>query len=444
MAKESSPNAITAVSVKGFKSFAKEQRIEICPLTILAGANSSGKSSVLQPLLLLKQTMDASYDPGTLLLEGPHVQFTSAEQMLTRIGPRLPRFEIAMELLSGGEVRAKFGRAQHFGFFLEEMGLALKDERVTFDDSDYRLDRNVTGPLALILRDGFGFDTGHLDIGMWALVQRRCFYDLVLDLPVGRNVYAPYLFPVLTDLFGRLLGAVIHLPRMRGNPERSYSTAGVGELFSGTFEKYVASIIASWQESSDGRLGLLGEALQSLGLTWGIQANPIDATRVEILVGRLPKRPKSSRGDLVNIADVGFGVSQVLPVLVALLTAEPGQLVYIEQPELHLHPRAEQALAPILAEAASRGVRVVVETHSAILLIAIQALVAEDKLSPDLLKLHWFQRDSRGATRVISADLDERGAYGDWPVDFYSVERDVTDRYLDAVETKFFSKTKNA
>jgi AAA ATPase domain len=77
---------ITEVSVKGFKSFAEEQRIKIRPLTILAGANSSGKSSAMQPLLLLKQTLEASYDPGPLLLYGPHVQFTSVEQLLTRLG----------------------------------------------------------------------------------------------------------------------------------------------------------------------------------------------------------------------------------------------------------------------------------------------------------------------------------------------------------------------
>ena len=87
--------------------------------------------------------------------------------------------------------------------------------------------------------------------------------------------------------------------------------------------------------------------------------------------------------DLVSIADVGFGISQTLPVIVALLAAEPGQLVYIEQPEIHLHPRAQMAMAKILADAANRGVRVVAETHSSLLLLGIQSLVAEGKLSPD-------------------------------------------------------------
>src|SRR5215469_11562716 len=75
---------ITSITVGGFKSISQEQSIEVKPLTILAGANSSGKSSIIQPLLLLKQTLEATYDPGPLLLNGPNVKFTSAEQLLSR------------------------------------------------------------------------------------------------------------------------------------------------------------------------------------------------------------------------------------------------------------------------------------------------------------------------------------------------------------------------
>src|ERR1700734_2966825 len=74
------PPAITSLSVSGFKSIVEEQTIEIRPLTLLAGANSSGKSSMMQPLLLLKQTLEAPYDPGPLLLDGPNAKFTSVSQ----------------------------------------------------------------------------------------------------------------------------------------------------------------------------------------------------------------------------------------------------------------------------------------------------------------------------------------------------------------------------
>lgn len=78
--------AITEITVCGFKSIAQKQSIKIRPLTILAGANSSGKSSMMQSLLLLKQTLEARPDPGPLLLDGPNVKLASLEQILSRCG----------------------------------------------------------------------------------------------------------------------------------------------------------------------------------------------------------------------------------------------------------------------------------------------------------------------------------------------------------------------
>ncbi len=81
---------LTGVQVAGFKSLAKRQEslIEFRPLTFLAGANSSGKSSLMQAILLLKQTLEAGFDPGTLLLDGPNVRFSAADQMFTHLGKK--------------------------------------------------------------------------------------------------------------------------------------------------------------------------------------------------------------------------------------------------------------------------------------------------------------------------------------------------------------------
>ncbi len=97
------PWHITEIMVKGFKSIKDSQRIEIRPLTILAGANSSGKSSMMQPLLLLKQTLEASYDPGSLLLNGANVPFTAAEQLLAKNGKARSQdwFDVGITLNDG-------------------------------------------------------------------------------------------------------------------------------------------------------------------------------------------------------------------------------------------------------------------------------------------------------------------------------------------------------
>lgn len=83
-----SPPGIAGISVRGCKSLYNECSVEIRPLTILAGANSSGKSSIMQPLLLLKQTLSATYDPGPLLLSGPNVRLTSAVQLFSQLSEK--------------------------------------------------------------------------------------------------------------------------------------------------------------------------------------------------------------------------------------------------------------------------------------------------------------------------------------------------------------------
>ena len=152
--------------------------------------------------------------------------------------------------------------------------------------------------------------------------------------------------------FGKCLEELIHLPGARGNPERAYPIAALGDVFPGTFQNYAASVIAHWKESSNPNLERLGDDLASLGLTWKVEPHAVDDTRVELKVARLMKPTHGGASDLVNIADVGLGVSQTLPVVVALLVARPGQMVFIEQPEIHLHPRAQFAMAGLLANAA--------------------------------------------------------------------------------------------
>jgi predicted ATPase len=171
-------------------------------------------------------------------------------------------------------------------------------------------------------------------------------------------------------------------------------------------------------------------------LSWKVTAKAVDDTQVELRVGRLTHSKRGGAHDLVSIADVGFGVSQSLPVLVALIAARPGQLVYLEQPEIHLHPKAQRRLAHTLCRAAKRGVILVVETHSAILLREVQTLVASGDMPRDDVMLHWLHRNDDGVTVVSTAELDENGAYGPWPEDFDATELEAESAYLDAVEAK--------
>jgi predicted ATPase len=430
----STEKGITKITVAGYKSISHEQSIEIRPLTILAGANSSGKSSMMQPLLLLKQTLEASYDPGTLRLDGPNVRFTSTDQFLSHAGKgkHVSDFHVGIDVE---------GNSSATIFFHRRLNRTLEVRRMIsihrFGKYDLKpgmsSEEILLGELPGLFKT-YLTDFVKTEKGMVTVVQNRCFFKLELKRGGLSTISVPI------QNLEEHIRELIHLPGLRGNPERTYLVAAVGSNFPGTFENYAVSVIAKWQSDKNNRkLKELGQDLNSLGLTWKVLANALNDTQVELQVGRLPQPSKVGKSDMVSIADVGVGVSQTLPVLVALHAAKPGQLVYIEQPEIHLHPRAQTAMAQILANAAKRGVRVVVETHSSLLILGIQTLVAEGEISPELIKLHWFERRN-GHTEITSRDLDETGAFGDWPEDFADVALEAQSRYLDAAESRMRSK----
>jgi predicted ATPase len=430
----------TQISVCGYKSIARRQSIEIRPLTILAGANSSGKSSIVQPLLLLKQTLEASFDPGPLLLDGPNVRFTSGDQFLSRLGKGCCQdlLEIEMRIGSHRKSRVLYKWNRERGLDFEEMTSGTDESALTLRPNMTEAEILSTVPH---FRDvATHFQTQEEEHRKWQVVRERCFLGVELRQEDGKRTGTSFKASPAGGTV-EVLQELIHVPGLRGNPLRTYPVTAVGPTFPGTFESYVASVIAHWQTDKDTHaLEAVNRALGGLRLTWKVSAEPVTHTQVQLEVGRLPHAKRGGAHDLVSIADVGFGVSQTLPVIVALLVAQPGQAVYLEQPEIHLHPRAQTRMAELLSEAALRGVRVIAETHSSLLLRAIQTLVAKGKISPDLVKLHWFTRQEDGTTEVNSADLDEWGAFGDWPEDFdetaIATERD----YLDAAEVRSQAK----
>ncbi len=425
---EEQRTGITKIAVKGFKSIAEECAIDICPLTVLAGANSSGKSSIMQPLLMLKQTLNAPYDPGPLKIDGPNVQFTLADQFFSKLTTekRVDRFHIQIETDRSNLVRTTFRKGSG-GIEIGEMTRGTLEGDQTSPPKHFTLYPEMPPEEIKLLDDE---DSVFEDFDV--VKRSGCFLYLESE---GGDKHLNFTHDAAFNIVNS-----VYLPGLRGNPAPFYNLTSTGPWYPGRFEHYAASIIHEWQETKNERLKTLGDALHVLGLTGKVSTQKVGDVGIEVQVGRLP-HDRTGGTDMVNIADVGIGISQVLPVIVALTAAEQGQLVYIEQPELHLHPRAQVALAQVLADAAKRGVRVVVETHSSLLLLGIQTLVAEGDLSPELVKFHWFSRSKDGVTAVNSVDLDNAGAYGDWPIDFADVSLHAQSGYIKAARSRFIKGT---
>ncbi len=132
--------------------------------------------------------------------------------------------------------------------------------------------------------------------------------------------------------------------------------------------------------------------------------------------------------------NVGFGITYTLPVILALVSARPGALILLENPEAHLHPKGQAKLGELIALAASGGVQVVVETHSDHVLNGIRLAAYTGKIPIKDIKLHFFEsrvKDDYIQVEIISPEIDRNGRIDRWPAGFF----DVWDDYLEKLLT---------
>ena len=429
---------ITSVKVGGFKAVTQVKDIRIGELTIIAGANSSGKSSAMQPILLLKQSIEAARGGTDLALSGDHVKFTDKKQIQSR--QCVYGNEVPCDLTIGLTVDFTDSMYQTYGA-TNGKPLSITSAHYClphWGSNDFALKAGMTATeVQAALRNFLPIISPDFEPVDYRARVERGLLSVSLDLSrkktTDQEAEQRPLFGVevpFGDTFTSAVSSIIHVQGVRGVPRQSQFVPRRGDLVSGAMDLYVASLLLEWNYQKNAKLVLLREHLFRLGLTSGIQADQINDSIVEVSVARSMSHPS----EMVSIADVGFGVSQVLPVLLALVAAEPNQLVYIEQPEVHLHPNAQVILAQIICEAVARKVRVVVETHSELMLLSIQTAVANGLLEGSSVEMHWFSRDvETGATTISSGTLPDDGSLGAWPADFSSVTLDAQLAYLHSV-----------
>jgi predicted ATPase len=134
------------------------------------------------------------------------------------------------------------------------------------------------------------------------------------------------------------------------------------------------------------------------------------------------KVKKSKSSPEVLMPDVGFGVSQILPVLVLCYYVPDGAIILLEQPEIHLHPSVQADLADVLIDAVmNRNIQIILESHSEHLLRRLQRRIAEEVIPSDKVNL-YFCRMENGASQIEKLQLDDEGYISNWPPNFFGDE----------------------
>lgn len=439
---------ITNLVAKNFKSWDDTGDVRLAPITGLFGSNSSGKSSLIQLLLLLKQTADASDRSQVLNLgdERSLIELGTFQELIYSHD-----IERVLAIHLGWNLPAKFVvedpshkkkvlfQGDDMGFsteiaWLKGSGRALGRPLVT--KMNYHFAGAEFGMIPHAgKRDEFdlkcsdqGFNFVRVKGRPWRLPPPAKFYGFPDQV---RAYYQNASF--LSDMelqFEKLFSRVFYLGPLRDYPKRQYQWGGSEPADMGRRgERVVEALLASRESGvlfSRGK-GVKRQTLEErvawwlkeLGLISSFEVRPI--TRGGKLFQVWVKRsPKSAE---VLITDVGFGVSQILPVITLCYYAPEGSTVILEQPEIHLHPKVQAGLADILIEVATqRQVQIILESHSEHLLRRLQLRIAEELISSNDAALYFCATNSDGHSELTKLEIDIFGNISNWPKDFFGDE----------------------
>ncbi|HPS76755.1 MAG TPA: DUF3696 domain-containing protein, partial [Thermoanaerobaculaceae bacterium] len=233
--------------------------------------------------------------------------------------------------------------------------------------------------------------------------------------------------PDIQDLslkFRQAIGQIAYLGPLRERPERTYLWSNVEPGDIGKRGEFaVHALLASDNSRRRQKAGREG------GQHWLVEQVSTWLNRLGVADElKLERQGRSRHYEVVvvrgrqraNIMDVGFGVSQVLPMIVLAHLVDPGTAIIAEQPEIHLHPRAQVGLAELMATVArTRRVQFLVETHSEHLFRRLQTLVAEEKLNEDECRLYFVDQPDGLSASLSRLEMDKYGRIANWPKQFF-------------------------
>jgi predicted ATPase len=439
---------LTHLKLDNFKIWRTTGPLRLAPLTLLLGTNSSGKSSLIQSLLLIRQTVKSD-DPNQDLNLGNPDNDNGKSDSVT-----LGQFQ---DVLCRSGSSSPSTLANQFGI---EFRWAEEPDGTdsSLFSARYRKGTGNSGELDYLRlgKEGQGFTVKRRKAGIYQLSlanqrrplgqsadfrpERSFAFSAATISKLGEQAEAiKHIGPELLDELSR----IIYLGPVRRLAQRDYVWAGrmpanIGDDGAKAIDALIASGV-EYQRQKKGHTTFSGEAqLFEQTIYWLSIMNLADDLAVKKL-GRSARYELQiiNHGEASNIKDVGVGVSQVLPVIVAALFARPGHIVIIEEPESHLHPLAQSQLAELFSKVSQeRGIQFIIETHSEHLLTRLQRRVAEEAIEPDQLVMYFVERDGINAN-INKLELDDYGEISNWPENFFGDEMgDIAARTMAAMQRK--------
>ena len=414
---------LSEIDLTNFKRFPRA-RIPLKKINIFVGPNNSGKSSILAAIKLLVQTLDSYDEQVPLLLNGTFGDFGTYKDIIYKNHRGRPLeigFKALIQIALGPDaslIEAQFKLSFKFNsskreIILESVEVKADDEslihlKYSKDSSRFNIESigKVTIPAAF--KSTISRDIRVRHFIPIPLTQRlgQSFSDR--DTPVEIfskehiNQETIRLLLKISRRAGELLESSDYLGPVRSSPQRTYLFTGErrSRIGSGGENMTTVLIKGAMTRRKKDHLSIqskINDWLVKSKMARQVEISPISDRHYEIHIENY------FTGEKQNIADVGYGHSQVLPILVGGYSMGPGSTFLIEQPELHLHPKAQAELGDFFLDLYNNGVQTIIETHSEHLILRLQQHVASGIIPPNDIAV-YFIRNTTETTLAEDAE----------------------------------------
>ena len=440
--------------IQNFKCWEDTGEMTMAPLTVFFGTNSSGKSSIGQFLMLLKQTTEFADRKAVLNLgdRDSAAQLGSYEDMIyAHDSSRDLKFAYEWNCKGALEFQDSSSKKRHpydAMHFSAEIGMNEKAKRMFVKKFSYQLGNEPD-----ILKVGMSAERGslssyNLDADKGYKPRHAPGRSWPLDAPVHFYAFPDLVFAryrnadFVADLnlqHQKLFASMSYLGPLRKHAERIYIWPGSEpESVGYSGEHTIPAMLAAqgrrfnfkFKQPRISFAETIVAELKKMGLADDLKVKPLSTDQQRAYEVKVATEYSKSRGGMPvdSLPDVGIGVAQVLPVLVQCFYAPPGSIIIMEQPEIHLHPSAQSALADVMIHAIhsrenriGRNIQLIIETHSEHFLRRLQLRIAEKEIEQKKVEA-YFVEPKDGRAHLERLDIDVFGDIGNWPKNFFGNE----------------------
>ena len=423
-----------SVTLENFRCFREKQTVKLAPLTLLVGENSTGKTSFLAMIYHLARLVDSGYTPD---FKFPH-DLGSFDEIVYNSGGRAAP---ARQFTIGYSPRALDPDADHGtqrqiarSVTFTKRGTAPALVAHSLQSRDESIDEKVHPDSTYVAQLRRGDNRWTLEYpgppGSEADLHSHTFglrYALSHDAPFWESTLYDFVPDVDSPDFTlgdaealhELHRLMVHenSPRpywsapVRSHPQRTYDPARSSRDPEGD---HISMYLAEMARDDEEEWHYLKQRIDKFGRDAGLfdelRVRLFGDSHIEPFQIQVRKEAKSVKGPFRNLIDVGYGVSQILPLLVELLRRDGVQQYLLQQPEVHLHPSAQASLGTRFCNAAANGRQLIVETHSDHLMNRIRMDVRDEAtaLQSDQVIILFFERQDQDV-RIHEITIDEQG-----------------------------------